>query len=132
MLTAGALIEALVEAGVRGYIFKDDDDSVRQLFPVIQRIAPGEYYFIPAAWERIKPGGATSILTSRQLEVLSISAAYPDLITRALAIKLHVSDSTVRNLLSAAYKRLGVSTRPAAIARANQLGLLTHIYGEPD
>ncbi len=64
------------------------------------------------------------LLTGRQLEVLSLSAAYPDLPTGVLAQKLSISSSTFRNLLSGAYLRLGVSTCTAAIVRANELGLL--------
>jgi DNA-binding CsgD family transcriptional regulator len=36
-----------------------------------------------------------------------------------------VSNSTVRNLLSGAYVRLGVRTRGAAIEKARLLGLIT-------
>jgi DNA-binding NarL/FixJ family response regulator len=126
MLTAGSLIEALVDAGVRGYIFKDDEKSIRQLFHVIKGVAEGGVYFSPGAWEKVKVGRSSAILTSRQLEALSVSAAYPDLSSHLLAKKLAISDSTFRNLLSGAYKRLGVSTRIAAIVRASQLGLIAN------
>lgn len=132
MLTAGALIEALVDTGVRGYIFKDDDSSIRQLSHVIKRIVEGGIFFSPGAWEKVKPGRSALILTSRQLEALSVSAAYPDLSTYVLAQKLAISASTFRNLLSGAYQRLGVSTRTAAIMRANQLGLLANETSLPD
>ncbi len=122
MLTAGALIEALVDFGVRGYIFKDDENSIRQLPHVIKSVFEGGIYFSPGAWEKVKPGHSEMLLTGRQLEVLSLSAAYPDLPTAVLAQKLSISSSTFRNLLSGAYLRLGVSTRTAAIVRANQLG----------
>jgi DNA-binding NarL/FixJ family response regulator len=131
MLTAGALIEALVDAGVCGYIFKDDENSIQQLFQVIKKVAGGEPYFSPGAWEKVNTGRTSRLLTSRQLEALAVSAAYPDLSTHELARKLTVSASTFRNLLSGAYKRLGVSTRVAAIARAGQLGLLTNANGLP-
>jgi DNA-binding NarL/FixJ family response regulator len=132
MLTAGALIEALVDMGVSGYIFKDDENSIRQLSHVIKSVAEGGIFFSPGAWDKVKPGRSTMILTSRQLEALSVSAAYPDLSTFVLAKKLAVSASTFRNLLSGAYQRLGVSTRTAAIVRANQLGLLANETGLPD
>jgi len=96
---------------------KDDESSIRQLFHVIKSVAEGGGYFSPGAWEKVKPGQSSLVLTSRQLEALSVSAAYPDLSTYALAQKLAVSASTFRNLLSGAYKRLGVSTRTAAIVR---------------
>jgi DNA-binding NarL/FixJ family response regulator len=132
MLTAGALVEALVEAGVHGYIFKDDENSIRQLCHVIKNVANGGVYFSPGAWEKVKPGHSSLILTGRQLEALSVSAAYPDLSTFSLARKLAISSSTFRNLLSGAYKRLGVSTRTAAIVRATRLGLLANANHEPN
>ncbi len=131
MLTAGALIEALVDSGVRGYIFKEDESSIRQLFHVVKKVAEGGDYFSPGAVEKMKAGQSSLILTSRQLEALSVSAAYPDLSTYVLAQKLAVSASTFRNLLSGAYKRLGVSTRTAAIVRANLLGLLANANDGP-
>ncbi len=132
MLTAGALVEALVDFGVRGYIYKDDENSIRQLPHVIKSVSEGGIFFSPEAWEKVKPGRSALILTGRQLEVLSVSAAYPDLPTAVLAQKLSISPSTFRNLLSGAYLRLGVSTRTAAIVRANQLGLLASASGLPD
>lgn len=132
MLTAGALIEALVENGVSGYIFKDDERSIHQLSHIIQSVANGGIYFSPGAWEKVKPGHSALILTNRQLEALSVSAAYPDLSTYVLAQKLSISPSTFRNLLSGAYQRLGVSTRTAAIVRANHLGLLANGTGVPE
>lgn len=132
MLMSGALIEELVDIGVSGYIFKDDESSIRQLQHVVKSVADGGIYFSPGAWDKVKPGRSGLILTNRQLEALSVSAAYPDLSTFALAQKLSISASTFRNLLSGAYQRLGVSTRTAAIVRANQLGLLASGNGLPD
>jgi DNA-binding NarL/FixJ family response regulator len=132
MLTSRALIEALVDAGVRGYIFKDDENAVRQLSHVIRSVAEGGVYFSSGAWEKVKMGQSSLILTSRQLEALSVSAAYPDLSTFVLAQKLAVSASTFRNLLSGSYKRLGVYTRAAAIVRARQMGLLVNPNDVPE
>jgi len=41
-----------------------------------------------------------------------------------LANQLGVTGSTLRNLLSNSYIRLGVRTRAAAIAKAHQLGIV--------
>ena len=64
-------------------------------------------------------------LSQRQLEVLSLSLAFPDDTTTDLAKKMSVANSTVRNLLSGAYIKLGVRTRAAAIAKARKLGVIT-------
>jgi len=62
-------------------------------------------------------------LTDRQLEAISLCMAYPDATTFELAQKMQVSNSTVRNLLSGAYLRMGVHTRAAAIAKVQRLGI---------
>jgi hypothetical protein len=65
------------------------------------------------------------------LEALSLCAAYPDAETDFLAQKLGVTGSTLRNLLSGTYFRLGVRTRAAAIAKAHQLGIIP-VEPEPE
>jgi DNA-binding NarL/FixJ family response regulator len=132
MLTAQTLIEALVDAGVSGYVFKDDESSIRQLPHVIKIVAEGGVYFSSGAWQKVKPGNSDEILTNRQLEALSVTAAYPDYSTELLAEKLSISGSAFRNLLSGAYQRLGISTRAGAMVRANQLGLLGNREELPD
>lgn len=70
-------------------------------------------------------------LTPRQLEVLSLSAALPDLSSAQLAQRLGIAASTLRNMMSEAYLRLGVHNRAAAIAKARQLGLITPYPPDP-
>jgi len=66
-----------------------------------------------------------SPLAKRQLEVLSLSLSYPDSSTADLARMMSVSNSTVRNLLSKAYMKLGVHNRIAAVTKARQMGLIS-------
>ncbi len=68
--------------------------------------------------------GSEPLLAVRQIEALALCAAYPDASQSELAKIMKVANSTMRNLLSEAYIRLGVRTRQAAVARARQLGLL--------
>jgi len=128
MLTHNTLIEALVEAGISGYIFKDDRKSIQQLAKIVIMVANGGIYFSQEAHQKLRAARARSttgpVLTARQLEALSLCAAYPDSSSFELAKRLGVANSTLRNLLSSAYLRLDVRTRAAAIARAQQLGLL--------
>ncbi|MCX6027394.1 MAG: response regulator transcription factor [Chloroflexi bacterium] len=121
-----ALIRALVEAGVSGYILKDDREAIHELSSAIKTIAAGGIYFSHYAQQALSaPAGSNGpALTVRQREVLSLCAAYPDLTTAQIARKLGVANSTLRNLLSGAYLRLEVRSRPAAVARARQLGLI--------
>jgi len=123
MYTQHALVETLVNAGISGYIFKDDQSSIQQLAKIVEIVAGGGIYFSQGAYKDLRGEQAGSILTPRQLEALSLCAAQPDGDTVVLADKLGITGSTLRNLLSGAYLRLGVRTRAAAIAKAQQLGI---------
>lgn len=125
MLKEQVFIRALVEAGVSGYIFKDDGASIRKLHIVVKKIARGEKYFsegIKATLEDTIPN--RRLLTQRQLEILAVCAAHPDASSDQLAIKIGISGSTVRNALSESYQRLNVRNKTAALARAKSLGLI--------
>ncbi len=127
MLTQRTLVSSLVDAGVSGYIFKDDQVSVQQLPKIVSMVAKGGAYFSPGAYERLREGappGKKPGLTSRQLQVVSLCAAFPDSSTAELAKRLKISGSTMRNLLSGAYRRLEVRTRAAAIAKVQSMGLI--------
>ena len=126
ILTQQTLIQALVELGISGYIFKQDGDSIRNLSKIVTMIASNGIYFSQEAHEKLrleKSSRASATLTARQLEAITLCAAYPDFSTAEIAQKMEVASSTLRNLLSGAYLRLNVRTRAAAIARLNQLGL---------
>ena len=58
-------------------------------------------------------------------KMLSLCAAYPDASTADLAQMMTISNSTVRNLLSSVYLRLGVHSRTAAVEKAREMGLVT-------
>jgi len=122
-----SLVRAVMEAGASGYILKDDQSMLIDLENVILSIAAGG---ISLSQDISNVLIQTSVnedvsLSQRQLEVLSLSLAFPDDTTADLARKMSVANSTVRNLLSGAYIKLGVRTRAAAIAKARKLGLIT-------
>jgi len=127
MYAERGLIRAVMEAGASGYILKDDQTSARDLGNVILSVAGGGIYFSQKAHQLYVRhlSMESERLSGRQLEALSLSAAYPDSSTAELAQKMSVSNSTVRNLLSGAYIKLDVHNRTAAIAKARQLGLIT-------
>jgi DNA-binding CsgD family transcriptional regulator len=66
-------------------------------------------------------------LSIRQLQALSLCAAYPDALTTDLSKEMAIANSTFRNLLSGAYIKLNVHTRAAAIAKAQSLGIITPV-----
>jgi two-component system nitrate/nitrite response regulator NarL len=123
------LIRAVMDAGASGYILKDDQKSIRELGNIILSIASGGIFLsekVRGIYFKNRDAAAEEPLSTRMLEVISLCAAYPNSKTAELAEKMKVANSTVRNLLSSAYIRLGVHTRAAAIARARQLGIIPH------
>lgn len=127
MYAERGLIRAVMEAGASGYVLKDDQTTAQDLGSVVISIAGGGIYFSQKAHELyIKHLSKESgLLSVRQSEALSLCAAYPNYTTAEFANMMTVSNSTVRNLLSTAYLKLNVNSRAAAIARAQQLGLIT-------
>jgi DNA-binding NarL/FixJ family response regulator len=128
MYAGPGLMRTIMEAGVSGYVTKDDHEALKNLGRIVLSAADGDIYFSQEAYhlyreyEKIRTG---ELLTPRQVEALSTCALYPDMSTAELAGVLGVSNSTARNLLSSAYLRLGVHSRVAAIEKARELGLIT-------
>ena len=122
------LMRAVIEAGASGYILKDDQAAFRELGNVVLAVARGGIFFSKKAHslymqaDRLENGER---LTPRQLEVISLCAAYPDASTADLAQLMSISNSTVRNLLSSIYLKLGVRSRTAAVEKAREIGIVT-------
>jgi len=119
------LVKAVMEAGASGYILKDDRDTIQNLAKVVLAVSTGSIHLSKQAMQQcLKSIAADDNLSPRQREILSMCAAYPNESTAELANRLCVANSTVRNLLSTAYIKLNVRSRSAAVAKAQQLGLL--------
>jgi two-component system response regulator DesR len=128
MIAERGLIRAVMEAGANGYLLKDDQESLQNLGQVVLTVAGGGVHFSPQAQELLIRSQAMTdgeALSTKQLAALSLSLAYPDDSTADLAARMAIANSTVRNLFSGAYLKLGVHTRLAAVAKARQLGLIT-------
>jgi DNA-binding NarL/FixJ family response regulator len=129
MFAERALIRSVVEAGASGYVLKEDSETIRDLGDIVKSVAAGGRYFSKKALQLytdyLSKSEDKDLLTNRQAEALSLAAAYPDDTTADLARKMGVLDSTVRNLLTSVYVKLGVHTRAAAIAKARQMALIT-------
>ena len=119
-----SLIRAVVEAGASGYVLKNDSQVIQELGKTIVSVANGDICFSEKAWKTYL-GKKDEPFTLRQLEALSLCAAYPNSKTAELARKMKIANSTLRNLLSTVYLKLGVQTRAAAIARAREMGVIT-------
>jgi two-component system nitrate/nitrite response regulator NarL len=123
------LIRAILDAGASGYILKDDWNAMRDLASIVRTVMGGSIYLNQTLYHELlkRPTGllVDNKLSPRQLEVLSLCAAYPDASTFELSQKMAVAHSTVRNLLSGAYLKLDVRNRTAAVVKARQKGLIT-------
>jgi DNA-binding NarL/FixJ family response regulator len=130
-----SLIKALMEAGISGYILKDDHHTLRELGAVVLAVARGGIRFSQPALDLLlryapSPAGPDA-LSTRQLEALSLCAAYPNQSIADLARRMALAPSTMRNMLSDAYVKLGVNNRMAAVIKAREMGLITPIVPTP-
>lgn len=131
-----SLVKAVLDAGASGYILKEDRDAIIQLAEVVTLVKTGGIYISKQLRgllsESKVDGEEVQVLSKREREALSLSAAFPNITTEELGKRLDIAPSTLRNLLSKAYRRLKVRNRTAAIERARQLGLIGPIPAEPD
>ncbi len=114
---SGYLRRAL-DAGAAGYLLKDA--PLATLADAIRAVHAGRRAIDPElaadAWGEADP------LTDREREVLRL--ADEGLSNAEIAARLHLSDGTVRNYLSEAIGKLGVTNRTAAARLARDRGWL--------
>jgi DNA-binding NarL/FixJ family response regulator len=112
-------VRDLLQAGVYGYILKDDD-YVSNIDVIIRDLYRGEIYLSPQAYTALAQATraieAQQPLTEREIEVLRL--AKRGLPNPQIAQSLHLSSGTVRNHLSAIYAKLGVHNRHEALQAA--------------
>jgi len=126
MYSQRALVPAVLEAGACGFLLKDDQDTIENLGEVIVASMRGHVVVSERIRQYlVKSAEDDRALSPRQLEALSLAASYPNSTTAELARKMEIADSSIRNLLSSAYMKLGVGTRAAAITKARQMGILS-------
>ncbi len=126
MHNQAVLIRRIIECGASGYILKDDNHFFTNLPLIIESVVHGGIYLSQHAKQQLfQRDDVIPQLGARQMEALSLCAAYPGATTYELAQKMGVANSTIRNLLSGAYVALDVHSRTAAVAKAQQLGLIS-------
>lgn len=70
-----------------------------------------------------KAGGANSILSEREVELLlEIARGHSN---KEISEKLFISENTVKKHLNNIYSKLGVSRRTQAITKARELGIIS-------
>lgn len=124
-------VVAALRAGARGYLVKGATKD--EIARAMREVASGGAVFGGAVAQQVllrvqdsqRPArrGAESFpdLTDRELEVLDLVAA--GLSNAAIVSRLHLSDKTVRNVVSNVVAKIGARDRPDAILRARAAGL---------
>ncbi|APY88569.1 DNA-binding response regulator [Streptomyces alfalfae] len=108
-----------MEAGAAGFLVKDG--PVEELAEAVRRVLRGETVIDPALAAAALSAGPNP-LTGREADVLKASV---DGATVAdIAGRLHLSESTVRNYLSAAIGKTGTRNRMEAVREARRQGWL--------
>lgn len=108
-----------MDAGARGFLVKDG--PVEELAAAIRKVLSGQAVVDPALAAAALTAGPNP-LTERERDVLSTAA---DGATIAeIAARLHLSESTVRNYLSAAIQKTGTRNRMEAVQAARTQGWL--------
>ncbi len=118
-------VRDLLQAGVCGYILKDDD-YVSRIETILRDLAAGRTYLSPQAQDALvqatRQAGDRELLTERELDILRLAQrGFPN---PQIAQTLHITPGTVRNHLSAIYRKLGVHSRYEALAEAQDRGLI--------
>jgi len=122
-----ALVRDLLQAGVYGYILKDDD-YVSRIATIVRDLADGEIYLSPQAYAalaqatRARGKRKEQLLSEREVEILRL--AKRGLPNPQIAQSLHISPGTVRNHLSTIYRKLGVHSRHEALQLADERHLI--------
>ena len=125
------LMRAGLAAGARGYLLKDTDRQT--LFDTLRAAARGETLLKPEILTRLLTQPKTSSadvshhlpshdLTEREMEVLQRVAVGER--SKEIAMRLGITERTVKAHLASIYNKLGVDSRAAAVSIASQRGLL--------
>jgi two-component system response regulator DesR len=120
-----SLVRDMLHAGVYGYILKDDD-YVSRIGTIIRDLAEGRIYLSPQAYQALaeatRAAEMEQPLSEREVEILRL--AERGLRNPQIAQALHLSPGTVRNHLSAIYRKLGVHSRHEALQVADERHLV--------
>jgi two-component system response regulator DesR len=112
-------VRRAMEAGASGFLVKDG--PVEELAAAIRRVLAGERVIDPSLAAAALSAGPNP-LTDREREVLS--AAADGSMIADIAKRLHLSESTVRNYLSAAIGKTNARNRIEAVQAARSSGWL--------
>jgi DNA-binding NarL/FixJ family response regulator len=109
-----------LEAGARGYLFKDM--ARKELVNAIRAVAVGKQYIPAEVGSRIAEGLPRTAVTAREIEVLQGIAA--GLRNKEIAEHMGVSESTVNTHIKHILEKLHASDRTQAITTALRRGII--------
>jgi DNA-binding NarL/FixJ family response regulator len=123
-------VRRALAAGAFGYVPKSS--SPQTLMSVLKLVLAGEVYVPPLLLKEpgvraggddvSRLGGASSLLTGRQIDVLRLLAR--GLSNKEIGRELLVAERTVKAHVTAIFKALGVSNRAQAVDAATQAALI--------
>lgn len=128
------LVRATLDAGVQGYLLKDDALS-SHLQSVIRAVHAGDVFFSASINARLtaeQDAGEEPLLTPRQVEILTALAVDPHLPRSGIAARLGISEHTLTYHLRLIFARLDVTNLTAAVMKAIQLDLLPRPLVAPE
>lgn len=112
-----AYVTAMLQAGAAGYVTKDK--PMELVAEAVEAVARGEgRWFVSIA----PPDPFEVPISDRELDVVRLMARGKD--NQEIAAELGISANTVRNHVSSAYDKLGVSSWRQAVAWAWERGLV--------
>ncbi|MBW6435799.1 response regulator transcription factor [Actinoplanes hulinensis] len=125
-------VYAALRAGASGFLLKDTPPE--RLIAAIQLIAVGDLLYAPTVIRRLiqayahkpQPGSAPvglDVLTAREVEVLRLAGR--GLSNTDIAVRLTVSEATVKTHLNRVMTKLDLSSRAQAVVVAYESGLIT-------
>ncbi|MEY3201599.1 MAG: hypothetical protein RIR70_1149 [Pseudomonadota bacterium] len=122
------VVDELMSAGASGVI--DGQCTEAGFWKAIEKVAQGEIWLdrhsTGRLWARLsnqeRAHAEQDALTAREREILCLIARHCGEPTRALADRLHISESTLRNHLTSIYEKCGVPNRAGLVAHALKNG----------
>lgn len=111
-------VQALLRAGVRGYVLKDE--AIAVLVQAIRTVEMGGIWFSQAIASQLAKRNSAPEFTQRENDVLTILASGAS--NERIAQHLAVTERTVRFHLKNIYRKVGVHSRGEAIAWAVRAG----------
>jgi len=124
-----AIAEGVLDAGVRGYLLKDDT-LTRYLPETIRAVYNGGHYFSDEVSSQLRDA-QPELLTRRQHQVIRAIASEPDLPLAVHAEHLGISVHTLSNHRRQIFERLGARSMAGAIIKAIKLGIVSVAFIDP-